>query len=288
VRAWLWSGALAIPAIVFYLHSSRVGLTAYDVVFLGFKEKAQSLGAFVHGYSPVLDWITVVGCVAWFVAARWRNRDFRWNRRWTAIAAFLFVLFWAIPWGWGDGSDLDVRVLPFLFVIIFATVQVGRRGKWLVAIPLLLFIARTVSVTRYFIAVQPDLKGYARAFDFIPRDALVFPVVEGDQDPIERPFTHFWAYGVIRRGWFSPYLMDEPGQTPLRIVHNSYTSDGFWNLSYDQPPDWRQVQNDYDYVWAYDVARFSPALAGIGDEVYSYGSLEVYRLRKSHDTGDGP
>ena len=70
----------------------------------------------------------------------------------------------------------------------------------------------------------------------MPRGALVLPIVEGDEDPIERPFTHFWAYGVIRRGWFSPYLMDAPGETPMRIIHDSYTPDGFWNLVYDEAP----------------------------------------------------
>jgi len=103
----------------------------------------------------------------------------------------------------------------------------------------------------------------------------VLPIVEGDQDPIERPFTHFWAYGVIRRGWFSPYLMDTAGETPMRIIHDSYTPDGFWFHVYDEPPDWKQVQSDYEYVWAYDVPRFSGALAGIGDRIYSFDALEV-------------
>ena len=67
----------------------------------------------------------------------------------------------------------------------------------------------------------------------------------------------------------------------MRIIYDSYTSDGFWNEEYDEPPDWKQVQRDYDYVWAYGVARFSSALAGIGERVYSYGPLEVYRVRKS-------
>ena len=126
-----------------------------------------------------------------------------------------------------------------------------------------------MSVTRHFTEAQPALAGLARSFDAVPRGALVLPIVEGDEDPIERPFTHFWAYGVIRRGWFSPYLMDAPGETPMRIIHDSYTPDGFWNLIYEEAPDWQQVQSDYDYVWAYDVPRFSSSLAGIGERIYS-------------------
>ena len=284
VREWICSGALALPGLFFYLHSSRVGLAAYGITYLGFNGKLDSLGTIMHGYSPALDWISLAAGILWFLAAKWRNPEFRWNSRWLAIALFLFALYWVIPWSWGEGSDLDIRVLPFLFVVIFATARMGKRAKWLAAIPLVLFAARTVTLTRYFVDAQPDLMGLARSFDYVPRGALVLPIVEGDQDPIERPFTHFWAYGVIRRGWFSPYLMDEPGQTPMRIIHDSYTPDGFWDLVYDQPPDWKQVQSDYDYVWAYDVSRFSPTLGGIGEKVYSYGPLEVYRVRKSPES----
>ena len=142
------------------------------------------------------------------------------------------------------------------------------------------FCGADSELAQHFAGAQPELAGLARSFDAVPRGALVLPIVEGDQDPIERPFTHFWAYGVIRRGWFSPYLMDAPGETPMRIIHDSYTPDGFWDHAYDEPPDWKQVQSDYDYVWAYGVPRFSAALAGIGERIYSYGPLEVYRVRK--------
>lgn len=287
LRDWIWSSALALPGLVFYLHSSRVGLTVNTVVFHGWDEKLDSLPMILHGYWPALDWISLAALGMFFVAASWRNSEFHWNTRWAAIAVFLFALFWAIPWMWGDGSDLDIRVLPFLFIAILATARVGRRAKWLAAIPLLLFAVRTVSVTLHFSEVQPGLAGLARSFDAVPRDALVLPIVEGDQDPIERPFTHFWAYGVIRRGWFSPYLMDEPGQMPIRVSYDSYAPDGFWNNGYDEAPDWTKVQNDYDYVWAYDVSRYSGALSGIGERVYSYGPLEVYRIRKAAGSNRG-
>jgi hypothetical protein len=287
VRDWISSAALAVPGMAFYLHSSRVGLSANKIIFHGWDDKLDSLGMILHGYWPMLDWISLVALAAWFLAAWWRNPEFRWDRKWMIVSAFFFALFWVIPWMWGEeSSDLDIRVLPFLFVVILATARVGRRGKALAAIPVLLFAARTVSVTRHFMVVQPALTGLARSFDSVPRGALVLPIVEGDEDPIDRPFSHFWAYGVIRRGWFSPYLKDAPGETPMRIIHDSYTPDGFWNLVYDEPPDWLQVRNEYDYVWAYDVPRFSGSLGEIGERIYSSGRLEVYRIRKSPDAAD--
>jgi len=287
VGDWVWSGALALPGVAFYLHSSRVGLSVHKIIFHGFWEKVDSLGMILHGYAPLLDLISLIALAAWFLAAWWRNPEFRWNYRWAAIAAFLFILFWAIPWMWGEGSDLDIRVLPVLFVVILAIARVGRRAKWLAAIPLVLFAVRAVNLTGHFVVVQPELAGLARSFESVPRGALVLSIVEGDQDPIERPFTHFWAYGVIRRGWFSPYLMDAPGETPMRIIYDSYTPDGFWDHVYEEPPDWKRVQSEYDYVWAYDVAKFSSELSSIGERIYSFGALEVYKIRKSPGNAAG-
>src|SRR5882672_8587183 len=136
LRDWIWSGPMALPGLAFYLHSSRVGLTAHKVVFHGLGDKLDSLQMILHGYSPALDWISLVALGAWFLAAWRRNLEFRWNARWLGIAAFLFALFWAIPWMWGEGSDLDIRVLPFLFIAVLATARVGRRAKSLAVIPL--------------------------------------------------------------------------------------------------------------------------------------------------------
>jgi hypothetical protein len=285
LRDWVRSAALSLPGLAFYLHSSRVGLGAQQIIYRGFVAKVLSLGIPLHGYWPALDRISLAGLGVWFLAAWWRNPEFHWNRAWLGVAAFLFVLYWAIPWEWGEGSDLDIRVLPFLFVVILALAHVGRRTWLLAAVPLFLFAARAASLTTHFAEVQPELAGLARSFDAVPRGALVLPIVEGDQDPIERPFTHFWAYGVIRRGWFSPYLIDAPGETPMRIVDRSYTPDGFWDLEYTESPDWKQVQSEYEYVWAYGVPKFSTALAAIGDRIYSSGALEVYRLRKAPGEG---
>jgi hypothetical protein len=81
-------------------------------------------------------------------------------------------------------------------------------------------------------------------------------------------------------------LKDGPGETPMRIIYDSYTPDGFFDLVYAEAPDWQQVRNDYDYVWAYDVPRFSESLGRIGDKIYSSGPLEVYRIRKSPETSE--
>jgi hypothetical protein len=273
--SWL----LFVPGGLAYLHSSRVGLGHQKMVYLGWDDKIGALGKIMHGYAPALDWITLAAVPVFFLAAWWRNRAFRWDWPWVGTVAFLFGAFWVIPWAYGQGSDLDIRVLPLLFVAIFAIARIGPRGRLLAVLPLLLFAARTVTITRRWVADQPGLAGLAASFDVTPRDALVLQIVRGDQDPIDRPFSHFWAYGVIRRGWFSPYLFDHPGETPMRITYDSYTDDNFWDPDYPGTPDFAAAATDYQYIWAYGTPDFSAGLAGIGDRVYSYGALELYRVR---------
>lgn len=273
--SWL----LFVPGVLFYLHSSRVGLGPQKIIFHGWYDKIDSLGTIMHGYSPTLDWIILAAVPVYFFLAWWRNRSFRLDWPWVGTAAFLFGAFWIIPWAYGDASDLDIRVLPLLFVMIFAIARIGPRARLLVALPLLLFAARAMVTTNEWVSEQPGLAGLAASFDVVPRDALVLPIVKGDQDPIYRHFTHFWAYGVIRRGWFSPYLFDFHGETPMRIVYDSYTDDAFWDLGYNDTPDWNAIAGDYQYVWDYGTPEFAQPLAGIGDRVYSYGDLQVYKVR---------
>src|SRR6202162_4015557 len=86
VRDWIWSGALALPGLAFYLHSSRVGLSAGKIVFHGWDDKLDSLGMILHGYWPWLDWISLAALGLWFVAAWWGNPEFHWDRKWMGLA----------------------------------------------------------------------------------------------------------------------------------------------------------------------------------------------------------
>ena len=212
----------------------------------------------LHGYWPWLDWISLAALAVWFFAAWWRNPEFRWDRKWIGIAAFLFALFWAIPWMWGEGSDLDIRVLPFLFVAILAMARVGRRAKILAAIPLLLFAARTVSVDAPFpgsaaCAGRPRALVRCRAARRPraahrrrrrgPHRAALHPFLGLRSDPPRLVLP----------------ILDGRARRDSHADHPRFLHAG-WILeprATTKPPDWQQVQNDYDYVWAYDVSRFS-------------------------------
>ncbi len=281
VRQVLFTWAMFVPGAFCYFYSARVvEKQASVIVFLEFSEKLDNLRGIMHEYSTRLDFITLAGLGIYFVAAWYRNPEFKLNWRWIGVGAVLFAAYWATPWAYGDGSDLDVRVLPILFGIILAFARVGRRGWWLAPIALILFIARVGNITENFRAAQPELEGLAGSFPVTPMNARVLPIIQADpeSEPLRHPFAHFWAYGVIRRHWFSPYLFTFAGVMPLQVKQPSYTLDGFWDLDYKETPDWKAIQEDYDYVWCYNAPQYHEGLDRIGQVAYASGKLRMYRL----------
>jgi len=146
---------------------------------------------------------------------------------------------------WGESSDLDIRVLPVLFVVILATVHVGRRAKWLAAIPLLLFASRTVNMTQHFAAAQMELAGLARSFEAVPTRGAHSAYRRRRSGP-HRAAVHsllgLWSdpEGLVlalsyRHGGRNAHADHLPTRT---------TPDGFWFHVYDEAPDWKQVQSD--------------------------------------------
>jgi len=285
MREMLFTWLMFLPGALCYLRSSRVGLARLsDFTLRGVAGKLDGFSAIMHGYSTRLDQITLLALLVYFVAAWWRNPDFRWNKRWLGVAAVLFITYCALPWGLGEEWDLDIRALPILFVLILAVAKVGRRGWQLAPLALLLFVARTANVTQNFVAAQPELAGLAASFPITSLHARVLPIVEAtEEDSVQHRYAHFWAYGVIERGWYSPYLFQIKGVIPLRITYDVYSPDGFWDLGYDETPDWKQVQEDYDYVWAYNVSQFESGLAAIGEVVYEDGNLQLFKMNKPAD-----
>ncbi len=282
-REWLWSVALAIPGLAFYFISSRaVEKQGGGAVFRTIADKLDSFLLILHSNSFFLDALSLAAVVGVFVFGWPRNREFQWDWRWLAVAAGFTAAFLALPIGYGEGWNVDIRALPVLFILLFATARLGRRGWYLVPLALLVFAVRTYNVTQDFRAAQPELEGLARSFAFTTPNARVLPIVENISDePMNQPFAHFWAYGVIDRGWFSPYLFTLPGLLPLNITKDTFTLDGFWELSYDEKVDWKALQDDYDYVWAYDAPeRFQPGLQSIGAVIYKSGKLKLFQIDK--------
>jgi len=75
-------------------------------------------------------------------------------------------------------------------------------------------------------------------------------------------------------------LFAERGVQVLRIKVDTETPDGFWDLEYKDEPEWQDIAEDYDYVWAYNSDKYAPQLQRIGDQIFKDGDLAMYRIRK--------
>jgi hypothetical protein len=268
---------LFVPGAAFFLHSWIHQASGPVVVFQGFTGKLTDLLAVIVGCSPALDFLTVLVMGASAVLAQLDNPNFKWNYKWLGVAGCLFALYWLLPSAYGAGSDRDRRVLPFLFLVSLATVRVGRRARLLGAVAVILFFVRAGTLERHFISVQPEYSALAQSLSAIPGSARVLPVLEWRKVSSD-PEHHFWAYGVIERGWFVPCLFHDPGVHPFRIKLETYAPCGP-DFIPKGSLDWGRVQSDFDYVWAYRVPQLSSSLFAIGTLVSQQDDVQVFHLR---------
>src|SRR5215831_13614964 len=288
VQGW----ALFLPGASLHLITriaTRETSAAWAMNFHPLSDKWERLYFFMQGYSRGLDTITLLAVIACAFAAWWRNREFKWNHPWPAITAGFFLLYWVFP-GYGvnwAGDDADVRLLPFVFMLLPAVVHTGRRARWIALVACLLFCARSATVIRTWRAEQPELAGLSRSFAITPSNARILPVIESrDDEPQFRPYAHFSAYGIIERGWFSTYLLTIKNVSTVQVKSNLARPEGFWDLDYQDDPDWDKVADDYDYVWAFHVPQYKEDLDDIGELVYESGDLRLYRIRKDRPKDD--
>ncbi len=277
------TGAMFLPGALL-LAWSRAGSGGLDIAFRSLGAKPLVPLIAIETYSQTLDYITFAVVVAAIVAARWRNPEFRWNPQWLEVCLLLYLLYWLLPFRLFSSNYAYLRLAPFWWVAGLAAARIGRRAWMLAPAALLLFAVRTGDMVRNFADRQPELDSFARAIQLTTEGARVLPLVEWKREPkqVDLHYSHVWARGVIGKRWFTPYLFHDPGVHPLRIVHQAYVPPvpEYLPTIYREPPEWPRIQQDYDFVWAYNVAAFHSELSRIGAVVFEEGNLRVYRIEK--------
>src|SRR5579872_2985478 len=243
---------LFVPGAIMFLFL-RPGLSSTDVG-IGFRpllEKLQSLYQIpLHGYKFYAD----VACYALFILAvalaLVKNPELRWNRKLVTVWFCLMGIYWLLPASWGINFFIDVRIVPFLCIVLLAVANIGRRARWVAAVALLIFAVRLADVTTGFKQESAELREWDASFAYIPKGARVLPMIETSDDvdePIDRPYAHYISYAVIERGAFMPYLFAIPGQMPLRMTYTGYAPDNYWDMNYGESVSWQDVADNYDY-----------------------------------------
>ena len=193
------------------------------------------------GMTQRLENIFLAGLVLCLLLAIVRNRELRVNWRWLVAAIGLFLIFLLLPDAWGESFDIDVRLVPPLWLLSLAVLRVGRRARWIALLAIALVAVRVLDITRGFQSESVKSVAMNDGIEHLSMGARIFPLVDTckDDDPLDDYYIHYWAYSVIRRGAISPYLFDVPGQTPMRITYDAYTPPGYWDHCYDEEPDWQ-------------------------------------------------
>jgi hypothetical protein len=199
-----------------------------------------------------------------------------------AAVGILVLLYFVVPLGIGQGGYINLRLLLFAFVIVLAAIRGVSHRKVIIRVGIALLLLRCGVVGYQFVAAQPEAKQLARAVSDIPVNARVLPVeaaADKNQSLFRRPFVHFYAYGVIRRGWAVPSLFHLVGVQPIRLQDGVYCPNDFCGPLNTEEPDWEQVRRHYDFVWIYKSQPYIAGLSRVADLTYSDGTLSIYRLR---------
>jgi hypothetical protein len=282
-REWLRLACFLAPPSLLFLWA-RPGLSKQNTVeWRPFVEKFEAIrNITTQGYDLMLDKVFIAGLLLCFLVAVVRNHELRVNRRWLVVTVGFLGVYLLLPYGWGTSFDLDVRLVPPLCLLALAVLRVGRRANWIAVLAVALTVLRVFNLATGFRDETQKSVAMNHGIEHIARDARVFPLVDtcNDEDPLDYYYVHYWAYAVIRRGAISPYLFDIPGQTPMRITYDPYTTEGYWQHCYDVEPDWQQVAADYDYIWSYGVNRYQRGIGEVADKVFEEKPLILYRVRQ--------
>ncbi len=278
LKDMLSSWALYVPGALFYLHSVAGHGQHGGVHFLSLPRKIGNVIAVMISCSPIIDLLTIAVLFGVFAWAQIDNREFHWNRHWWRATAILFVLYLVLPAVIGPATNVDKRLLPFIFVMSLASASVGRRGRQLAIVAILVFCVRTGAVERNFMSGQEHFAKLDAAESVIPTGSRVLPIVDW-ADGASWPERHFWAYGVIDRGWVSPCLYHDPGVHPFGLKDDPYDP-CLLSITPSTALDWNRVSKEFDYVWVYHLPEFSPTLSSRGKLVFEGENLQVFQMSK--------
>ncbi|HKF25509.1 MAG TPA: hypothetical protein VKB24_06020 [Candidatus Acidoferrum sp.] len=288
-RSLLQAGLAAllfVPGALLFLQMKRHSWAnrGLDYSSWHFSAKLVSLTTPFRGYSRAVDLISISLFAGALLLVLIGNGEVRFSRVWLAIAAAILAVHWIVPERYGDLASIDTRFPPFAFLFALAVPCLGRRKKVMIYAALAVFLLKTGYTTLRFQAEQPKLETLATAFAAVPEHARVLACVKAPPPEdlwVKHGEYHFWAYGVISRGWVSPSLFHQKGVQPLLLRKDAYLGDDpDGSCSADGSWDWSRLRQDHDFVWAYDLPSLASALDGNGSAAYTAAKLVVYRLHK--------
>jgi hypothetical protein len=288
IKTWL----LFVPAgsVFLYVKLHSWAGRGFDYSSWHFLAKVTTMAVPFRGYSRIIDGITLVILALCLLVSIYKNQALKFRYIWLAIALAILGVHWVVPDIYGDLGNLNSRFPPFAFLVVLASPSFGRRRSVMLYGALAVFLLRTSYNTDHFVAEQPRLEALASSFSSIPESSLVLAYAPPEDGPwVQRAEIHFWAYGIIDRGWISPTLFHQKGVQPLDMRKSMYLGDDPNGIyAPDAQIDWQKLRQQYDFVWSYNVPSLNLPLSSVGRLVFTSGKLNIFGMCKESTSSACP
>jgi hypothetical protein len=273
-----------VPGCVLYEWWKSGTQSGWPLQVPQFREYAFALTTPIRGYSQSCDVLFLAAILATAFALSYRNPEFGWNKPWVAVFCGLTAVY-ALPQV--SGQYTHARLAVFLAVLGLAALRFGRRLRVVMWILAMLIVLRIGDTTLHFERLQPRMAALEQTIQLIPPHSrvVVFVAAPPNSRLIDEYYTHFFAYGVITRGWLTPSLLLDAGRMqphPLATIPSVY-----------RPPltteprviDWHNVAGDYEYIWTDTWTIRGGQLVqqsarAIADPVWQSPEFSVLRTRR--------
>jgi hypothetical protein len=278
-------GVLSTPALAIFVYNQLRAGSASDLVYAGLTgwEKVRNLLFPIRMFTSwAVDVVVLALLAVVIVLVLMRDRQQTTIQpAWLAVCMVLALVYLVAPGEYRDGGYADVRIMPFLYFFILPVFRFARIPHYLVVGLAMLVLFRVVTVEQMFIVHQRELKQLTLAFNAIPRDAKVLPLVtlEGGRGLVGRGDVHHLTYGIIGRGFLVPTLFHLPGVQPIRLTGSVYCPNVFCFVTSASDAEWRQLELSYDYLWVQKGRNVLPFATWIGNPVFSNEYVTVYHLK---------
>jgi hypothetical protein len=211
-----------------------------------------------------------------------------------ALATIMFAVSYAVlPLQIGATSGADARILPALIVCALAWLgTMPSRWSWPgLALLGIAIVVRAADMSFAWDRLDARLRGEARSFAYIQRDASVLPLILISEFSKEHPEMHFASMAVIERHAYVPTLFSEADQQPLRLT-------GETRLVSREPllrlmplsADKRFTLSDpaaasYDYLWIYNPEDATLTLPHEWERVFIEGRVTLWHRHSNAVSG---
>lgn len=283
---------LFVPGALFFLYVKTLSWPSRGLDYSSWhlSAKVATLATPFRGYSRWIDLVALLLFAAAVCFALYKNRTATFSRVWFVVAAAILLVHAVLPERYGDLASIDTRFPPFAFLLALAIPSFGKRKAIMIYAALAVFLIKTAYVNVRFQTEQRKLDTLAAGISVVPPHARVLACskapLPGDHW-VGHSEYHFWAYGVISRGWISPSLFHQKGLQPLVLSKDIYLgADPDGSCAIDLSSDWQRLRRDYDFVWTYDVPALAPGLRTVSDPAFVADKLVIYKIRRDGTASD--